>query len=334
MDLSPTLERLIAGETLDDATARDLMRDLLSGESSDVQIAGVLVALRMKGVTGRELASFAEELRAEARPIPGLPDDLVDTCGTGGGAPSFNLSTGAAIIAAAAGVKVAKHGNRAVTSSCGSADVLEALGVQIAGDAAEAARQLQATGLCFLFAPYYHPGMKHVGAVRRALGVRSVFNMLGPMVNPARAKRQLIGVYDTLLMAPMAEALEKLGSTGMIVCGMDGLDEVSPTQPTYVISVDRSKESFTRLTPDTFGIKEKVNLSPGANIEENASILVAALKGQDWCRSEALIPNAAVTLWLSGVAPSFGECASVARDMIESGKAWQKLCDWVEVSRA
>ena len=183
MDLSPTLELLIAGESLDDPTARALMRDLLSGHATEVQIAGVLIALRMKGVTGKELASFATELREEARPIPDLPDDLVDTCGTGGGAPSFNLSTGAAIIAAAAGVKVAKHGNRAVTSSCGSADVLEALGVQIAGDAAEASRQLKATGLCFLFAPYYHPGMKHVGAVRRALGVRSVFNMLGPMVD-------------------------------------------------------------------------------------------------------------------------------------------------------
>lgn len=334
MDLSPTLELLIAGESLDDPTARALMRDLLSGHATEVQIAGVLIALRMKGVTGKELASFATELREEARPIPDLPDDLVDTCGTGGGAPSFNLSTGAAIIAAAAGVKVAKHGNRAVTSSCGSADVLEALGVQIAGDAAEASRQLKATGLCFLFAPYYHPGMKHVGAVRRALGVRSVFNMLGPMVNPARAKRQLIGVYDTLLMAPMAEALESLGSTGMIVCGMDGLDEVSPTHPTYVISVDRSKESFTRVTPDTFGIKCSVNLTPGETIADNAAILASALKGEDECRSEALVPNAAVTLWLSGVAPTLAECATVSREVIHSGKAWQKLCDWVEVSRS
>jgi len=335
MDLAPILERLLAREDLNESLATQLMQGMLSGESSPEQVAGCLIALRMKGVKGSELAAFAQVLRDGAVPVPGCPEDLVDTCGTGGGAASFNLSTGAAIIAAAAGVKIAKHGNRAVTSTCGSADVLEELGVKIAGEPEEASRQLSETGLCFFYAPDYHPGMKHVGPIRRSLAVRTVFNMIGPLVNPARAKTQLIGVYETGLIEPMADALERLGGKGMVVTGMDGLDEVSPTAPTYAHTVDPDKEHFTRLTPAAFGIEPgDVDLEPGSTIAENAHILRSALDGSDLRRTKALVPNVAVTLWLTGKVASLKDGASLAMETVSSGQAIQKLNQWIDVSRA
>jgi len=227
MALAPVLESLIARRELVPEEARSLITRLMDPETQDAAIAGVLVALRCKGVTGRELAAFASVLRDQSLGLSHEFPTLVDTCGTGGGRPSFNLSTGAAIVAAAAGARVAKHGNRAVTSACGSADVLEALGVVLHAEPEHLVHVLERTGIAFLFAPQHHPGVRHVGAARKALGVRTVFNLLGPLANPAGAKRQLIGVYEAALIRPVAEALQLLGCEhGLVVHGEDALDEI------------------------------------------------------------------------------------------------------------
>jgi anthranilate phosphoribosyltransferase len=333
--MTPTdaLEALVESRSLSRPEAAQLMQMLLRGEVSDVQTAGILVALRMKGVTRDELASFASELRAGGLIVKGGPSHLVDTCGTGGGSPSFNLSTGAAIVAAAAGAKVAKHGNRAVTSTCGSADVLEELGVRFTDDPTMATRHLYDVGLAFLFAPHFHPGMRHVGPVRKALGVRSVFNILGPLGNPAGARRQVIGVYDFAFARVMAEALALLGSERVwVVSGRDGLDEVSPVAVTRIASLENGEVREFELDPAELGLPapSDIRLLPDDNIAANAVILRQALSGEDESRSWALVPNAAATLLLAGLVPDIRQGADLAWETIKTGKAIAKLHAWVE----
>jgi anthranilate phosphoribosyltransferase len=291
-----------------------------------------LVALRMKGVNAAELAGFAEVLREHAVSLShGFPR-LVDTCGTGGGPPTFNISTGTAIVAAAAGAKVAKHGNRAVTSKCGSADVLEALGVRLGGEPEQLLSTLENIGIVFLFAPNHHPAMKSVGPARKALGVRTVFNQLGPLANPAGAKRQLVGVYDPGLVRPMAEALVLLGSEhSFVVHGEGGLDEVSPCGSTMIAEVVGGEVREGVLTPQSFGLVALPNeaLLPGTDAEANARILKEALTDHESLRAQALLPNAAVALLLAGVAMDLRDGAERAREAIKSGAAERTLMELV-----
>lgn len=330
MTFGELVEPLLARRDLDEERALALMDFLMSGEATEAQVGGVLLALRVKGTTTRELASFARILRQRALTLHHSFETLVDTCGTGGGIPTFNISTASAIVAAAAGAKVAKHGNRAVTSRCGSADVLEALGVAIQGDAEVLLHRLEQDGLVFLFAPAHHPAMRHVGKARKDLGVRTVFNQLGPLANPAGAKRQLIGVYDDGLMRSMGEALNLLGAErALLVHGDDGMDEISPVTSTQAIRVWDGRVEPVTLRPEDFG-REPIGpeaLLPGDDAQANAEILREAIGDPDSPRAAAILPSCGATLWLAGVADSLPEATELALAAIASGAALRKLED-------
>ena len=319
---------LVERRDLDPERAHLLMRFLLGGEATDAQIGGVLLALRVKGCTTRELAAFAAELRSHAALIPADPEGLVDTCGTGGGIPSFNVSTAAAFVAAGAGVRIAKHGNRAMTSRCGSADVLEALGVPIMGEAEHLAHLLRDAGLVFMFAQSHHPAMRHVARARRELGQRTVFNQLGPLLNPAGARRQLIGVYDPALLRSMGEALNHLDcERAYLVHGMEGLDEISPTGPTEVVRVWHGRVFGETLEPRDFGLEplDPSAFAPPAGLDEAAAAVREAITDPESPRARAVLPSAAAAIHLSGIADSLPEGVERARAAIASGNARAKL---------
>jgi anthranilate phosphoribosyltransferase len=329
------IDPILARRDLDFDQAHRLMEYIIGGQATEAQIGGALVGLRVKGCTTQELAGFTTALRSAARQVSHSFDKLVDTCGTGGGAPTFNLSTGAALVAAAAGARVAKHGNRAVTSKCGSADVLEALGVRIGGDGESLLQQLETVGIVFLFAPSHHPAWRNVGNARRELGLRTVFNQLGPLVNPANASRQLIGVYDPGLMRSMAETLRYLSADrALLVHGLDGLDEISPCSESEVVRLADGEVQTMRLRPEDFG---QSPLPPEAirqaeTVEENAEILREAISDVNSLRAQALIPNAAAAIWLAELAPDFLSAADMARNAIASGNAVGKLKQLIEVT--
>jgi anthranilate phosphoribosyltransferase len=315
--------------SLDEAQA--LMAWLLDGEATDAQIGSTLTSLRIKGITHIELAAFATALRERVRSLE-LGEDIVDTCGTGGGRNTFNISTAAAFVASGAGVKIAKHGNRSVTSKCGSADVLEFLGAKLQDDLGKLTAIFKESGIVFMFAPVHHPGMKHVGRARRELGFRSVFNQLGPLANPAGARRQLIGVYDPGLVEPMAKALVKLGSDrGVVVHGDDGLDEISPCAPTKAGFVMNGEVRMTTIGPNDFGLQslDPGALEPGEDVAENAAILQVAISEIDSQRCRAILPSAAMAIWLSGLASDLPVARGMAESSIRDGLATQKLGDFV-----
>jgi anthranilate phosphoribosyltransferase len=336
MEWRETLESL-AGGGLDRSAARQAMNAILEGGAPEGVVGAVIGVLLARPANPQELAGFADALRARSRPIAHGYPDLVDTCGTGGGPATLNLSTGAAIVAAAAGARVAKHGNRAVTSRCGSADVLEALGVRLSAEPERLAHLLSEVGIVFLFAPHHHPGMALVGPVRKALGVRTVFNQLGPLANPAGARRQLVGVYRGDLVRPMAEALLLLGAERgtMVVHGEDGLDEVSPCAPTAFAEVSEDGVREGVLAPNDFDMAplDPNEIMARDTLDRNAALLREALSRADRPVSRALIPNAAVALKLAGVVPDLRAGANRAREAIASGAAIAKLEQLVEASQ-
>ena len=257
MPFADHIEPLLRGDDLLEAQAAALMEHLISDHASDGQRGAVLGLLRAKGVTGEELGAFATVLRGHSMTIETHIEGLVDTCGTGGGPASFNLSTAAMFVAAGAGVTIAKHGNRAVTSKCGSADVLEALGVTLPVNRLEVVRCLKSVGIAFMLAPSFHPAMKVFGPVRRELGFRTVFNVLGPLLNPAGATRQLIGVYDRALVVPVAQALHRIGvERGLVVHAESGHDEISPAGRTYFARAFGGQVVEGEFTPRDFGLNE------------------------------------------------------------------------------
>ena len=309
------------------------MSFMMLGEVHHGVIGGFLLGMQVKGVTGEELSGFANGMRRLAVQFDlGVPD-LVDTCGTGGGKATFNLSTGAAILAAACGAKVAKHGNRAVTSKCGSADVLEALGVPIEGNYEDQKVRLEKNGLVFLYAPSHHPAVRHVAPVRKALGVRTFFNLLGPLSNPAGAKRQLIGVFEPKSLDTVAEALQRLGvEHAFVVHGVDGMDEVSPLTDTEYREVTPDSITSGRWSITDFGMEAlpESALAHGADIAENAAILKKALSEPGSEQSAALIPNTAVTLVLAGLAPDVASGADMARAAVANGDAARLMAQLAE----
>lgn len=311
------------------------MAYLVDGEASELEIGAALTAIRAKGATAVELAAFAAIIRKRAESVKTELPDLVDTCGTGGGHSTFNISTAAAIIASAAGAKVAKHGNRAVTSNCGSADVLEALGVRLGSEPEHVLHQLESIGLAFFFAPHHHPTLRNVAAARKALGIRTVFNQLGPLANPADAKRQLIGVYDRRLTHRMGEALRLLGThRALVVHGADGLDEISPCAGTFVTKLWDGHVTEIEFSPKDFDIDplRLEQIAPGATIAENATMLRAAISEPQSVYCAAAIPSAAAALWLAGMANDVREGAARARDAVTSGAAIHKLQSLVELT--
>jgi len=327
MKFGELVQPIIDGREMTCEQAAALMSYLIGGEATDAQIGAVIVGLRVKGCTAGELAEFVRVMRAHAESVEHPFDDLVDTCGTGGGNPTFNISTAAAIVAAAAGARIAKHGNRSMTG-LGSADVLEQLGVPVVTDRAALIEKLEKVKIAFLFAPAHHPAMRHVAKARKELGVRTVFNQLGPLSNPAGARRQLIGVYDETLLHAMAQALAKLGcERAMLVHGLDGLDEVSPCAPTEAVELrDGGLTSFT-LAPADFGLEPlpETAIATGNDLSENAKILKEAIGDCTSLRSQAILPSAACALYVAGLVRDLKEGVASASETIRTGAALAKL---------
>ena len=327
--------------------ARGVMAEILAGECTDAQIAALLVALSMKGETVEEIVGFAEAIRAAATrlsiqqdstvDVSGTERDaLVDTCGTGGDASgTFNISTATAFVVAGAGVRVAKHGNRSVSSKCGSADVMEALGVNINLPPARLAVCLEEVGLAFLFAPTMHSAMKYVQPARRELRLRTVFNLLGPLTNPAHASAQVVGVYSVELVEKLAEALSMLGvHRAMVVHGLDGLDEITITGPTRVAEVRDGGVKTYEVTPEEFAMKRgSIEDISGGDAEENAGIIREILGGKKSARRDVVLLNAAAALVAAGKADHLAEALPLAAKSIDSGAAAGKLAALVRFSK-
>jgi len=331
------LNEVVSGRSLSRSDAESAMARIMAGEATPAQIAGLLVALRMKGETVEEIAGFARAMRGAATLLDLQRDDLVDTCGTGGdGASTFNVSTTAALIAAGAGVPVAKHGNRAVSSACGSADVLEALGVHLVSGEAALRRCLEAAGIAFLFAPAQHPAMKHAIGPRRELGLRTVFNLLGPLTNPAGARRQVVGVYDESLVEPLAEVLGALGAIHVLVVhGDGGLDEISTLGPTRVAEWrDGALRPYT-ISPADHGIGlAEAEAIGGGDGERNARLVLDVLAGEHGARRDIALLNGAAAIYVSGRVDGFDAALAAATDSIDGGAARRALDALVSTSSA
>ncbi len=347
-DAVAALRRLCAREDLGRAETEALFGALMDGAVSDPLKAALLAALAVKGESAAEIAGAAAAMRRRVVPIPHGRDDLVDTCGTGGdGAGTFNVSTAAALVVAAGGLTVAKHGNRSVSSRSGSADVLAALGVAIELPPAVAARALEEVGIAFLFAPLYHPAMKAVMAVRRELGVRTIFNVLGPLTNPAGARRQLLGVFAPHLVETAARVLAELGSEhALVVHGSDGLDEITTTGPTAVAearrwtgpdgaaAVEVTVEVYT-VEPEELGVpRARPEELRGGTPEENAAALERVLAGEPGPLADVTALNAGAALYAGGAAASIAEGVERARALLASGAAREKLAALREFSAA
>ncbi len=328
-----------ARQELSEEQAHAAMLQLLRGESTPALTAAFLVALRMKGETAGEVTGLARAMRASAlqvRPRNTDPECLVDTCGTGGdGGSTFNVSTAAAFVVAGAGLAVAKHGNRSISSRCGSADVLEALGVNVNLDADQSAQAIDETGIGFLFAPSMHPAMRHVGPIRRELGMRTVFNMLGPLTNPAGAAIQVIGVYEDRIVPLAAQALARLGSkAALVVHGSDGMDEITLTGPTRFAHVHEGGVRHGTLEPAGFGLSPApAEAVAGGDAETNAGILRAVLSGKKGPARDIVVMNAGAALRVAGTAGSWPEGAALAAESIDSGAAAAKLASLAAFSQ-
>ncbi len=329
------MKRLLGGADLEQQQANAMMNKLMSGDVSHPQAAALLTALAIKGVTANELAGFATAMRDNALPLPGFQDAL-DTCGTGGsGLSTINTSTMCAFIVAAAGVKVAKHGNRSSSGKCGSADVLERLGVRLSNGPTAASKLLREVGVSFLFAPTYHPAMRHVVPVRRALGFRTVFNFLGPLCNPSRAKRQMIGVSDAKMAELMAHALAEMGcDRAMLAHGEDGLDELSLCAPTRLWHVVHGQVRQDRITPEDLGLDTVAPQAiEGGDVAINAAIFEAVLSGKEGGpATQHVLLNAAAGLLVGGVVTDWQQGLETSRQLVSSGAAWRTFCAFRDAS--
>jgi anthranilate phosphoribosyltransferase len=334
------LVRWIEGETLARAEVEDLFGRLMDGEIEEPMKAALLVALRMKGERPSEIAGAAAAMRERVTRIPHSVEGVVDTCGTGGdGHGTYNISTAAALVAAAAGVPVAKHGNRSVSSRSGSADVLAALGVDIEATPAEAARALSEVGIAFLFAPRLHPAMREVMPVRKALGLRTVFNVLGPLTNPAGAQRQVMGVYSAALVEPIAHVLAELGSVhALVVHGVDGLDEITVTGATRIGEVRDGAVALYELEPEDLGLgrfplEELLGGTPDDNARATRALLDGTGAGTLAAFTDVTLANAGAAVYVAGLAPSLEDGVVAAREALASGAAAAKLDQLVEHGR-
>ena len=331
----PLLAKLVDGRILSADEAHAFFAACLRGEPTPAQVAAAVTALRIRGETVGEIAAFAAAMRDAALTLD-HPYDVIDTCGTGGdGQHTFNISTAAALVLAGAGLKVAKHGNRALSSKSGSSDVLSALGVNLAATPAQQLRALDRAGIAFLFAPAYHGAMRHVGPVRAEIGFRTVFNLLGPLSNPASAKRQVMGVYDPRLLEPLAEVLGRLGAKRAWVVHGQGLDELTTTGPTGVAEWrDGAVRRFT-VTPEDAGlpVADIADLR-GGDAEENAAALRALLDGAKGAYRDIVLLNAAAALVVADRAADLAEGAGLAAAVIDDGRAAKALAELVEATNA
>ena len=335
--IQEAIKDLIAGADLGRARTRAAMDQIMSGQATDAQIGAFLVALRIKGETVDEIAGCAEVMREKATPIATTRPDLIDTCGTGGDdSGTFNISTAVAFVACGAGLAVAKHGNRSISSHCGSADVLAALGVNVEASPEKVGECINEVGIGFLFAVALHGAMKHAIGPRRELATRTVFNVLGPLTNPAGAKRQLIGVYDGALTEALAGVLGQLGSErALVVHGSDGLDEITLTGPTQVSELRDGRVSTRQIDPRDFGLQlAPAEALQGGDAAYNARILREVLDGREGPRRDVVLINAAAAIAVGGRAEDTTAGLELARASIDSGRARQALDRLVEVSNA
>jgi anthranilate phosphoribosyltransferase len=333
------LHRVVSREDLSAAEAEAALSEILAGAASATQVAALLVALRMKGESAAEIEGFARALRSRAERVICAPDPrpLVDTCGTGGdGSGTFNISTAAAFVVAGAGARVAKHGNRSASSRCGSADVLEELGASLTLEPQRVAESIQQVGIGFLFAPAHHPAMRHVQPIRADLKLRTVFNILGPLANPAGAEYQVIGVFEPRLVNLVAGALSRLGiRRGLVVHGSDGLDEITTTGATKAALVVNGQVREQILRPEDFGLaRARLGDLAGAGKTENAAIVRAVLDGEPGPRLDIVLANAAACLAITGLAPDCLGAMTLARESVESGRARRALDEFVRFTRS
>jgi anthranilate phosphoribosyltransferase len=328
MIMRDVLEKVVDGRDLTEEEAASVMEQIMTGGATDAQIGSFLTALRIKGESVEEITGFAKVMRDKATRIDCQGSPLVDTCGTGGDASgTFNISTVAAFVAAGAGVKIAKHGNRSVSSRCGSADVLSALGVNVEATPEVVARCIDDVGIGFLFAPLLHGAMKYAIGPRREMGIRTVFNLLGPLTNPARASAQVLGVYSGELTEPVAGVLGRLGCRcAYVVHGEDGLDEITTTSGTYISEMVNGAVSNSMVYPEDFGIsRAEPDRLKGGGPEENARIAVNILEGEDGPHRDIVLLNAGAAIAVAGLADDIKEGIRLAAESLDSGAALDRL---------
>lgn len=326
--ISTAIQKLITGSDLTREEAQDVMCEIMEGRATFAQIGSIMTAMRMKGETIDEITGFAQVMRSKSNRVLTEQHQLLDTAGTGGsGIHKFNISTISAIIASANEVRVAKHGNRSASSKAGSADVLEALGVNINLTSNAAAECLDKIGICFMFAQLYHPSMKYAAGPRRELGVRTIFNMLGPLTNPAGADRQLLGIYDRTKTETIGAVLEQLGlKRAMVVSSYDGLDEISISAPTTITELRNGDLRTYEITPEDLGLRSySLDQVLGGDAETNAMIIRNILQGERGAYRDIVLANAGACIYLSGRADTIQEGVKIASEMIDSGKALTKL---------
>ncbi|MCW2959720.1 MAG: anthranilate phosphoribosyltransferase [Thermoleophilia bacterium] len=326
-----SLQRLLRNETLSRADARALMDTVMVGEVADAPFGAIFALLHARGETVDELAGLAEAMREHAVVVD-APADAIDTCGTGGdGADTFNISTCAAFVAAGAGATVAKHGNRAVSSRCGSADVLEALGGTLELEPTSVVASLEASGFAFMFAPSFHPAMRHAAGPRRALSTRTAFNFLGPICNPAGVTRQVVGVSHAAAAERIAEVLRELGAEhALVVHGSDGLDELSIAAPTMVLDVTPLGITRSEVTPEQLGLtRAPISALVGGDAARNADILRSVLEGSAGPARDAVVLNAAAAILVAGIARDLQDGVHIAQRSIDEGAALDRLERWV-----
>jgi anthranilate phosphoribosyltransferase len=327
---------LVSGQSLTMEQAAQVMDEIMSGEATPAQLGSFVTALRLKGETVEEIAGMASVMRAKAIPVA-VSGPVVDTCGTGGdGSLTFNISTAAAFVVAGSGLKVAKHGNRAMSSGCGSIDVLEELGGKIDLNAEQVQECLDKVGIGFMFAPIFHPAMKYAAGPRREIGIRTVFNIVGPLTNPAGAKAQIIGVPESSLMEKMARALQLLGCDhAFIVHGEDGLDEISACQRTMISELKGDAIRNYFITPEELGLpRASLESLKGGSAQENARILYEVLVGSQGPHRDVVLLNAAAALIAGNKAQTWEEGLELARQSIDNGQALQKLQGVIELSQS
>ena len=334
--ISETLEYVSQGLDLSQIHAQQVMNAIMEGEWTASQIAGLLIGLKIKGESVGEVTGFVQAMRGKAVKLD-MAGQTVDTCGTGGdGHHTFNISTASAFVAAAAGVPIAKHGNRSVSSKCGSADVLQELGVKIDMTPGDAQTCFNELGMAFLFAPVYHASMKHAVAPRRELGVRTVFNMLGPMSNPAMSRRQVVGTFNRDAADKIVRVLQNTGSEHvMVVHSADGMDEIAVSAETYVNEYKNGKLQSYTVTPEEFGIQRTpLESVKGGTAKENAAIMRSILDGTEGPFFDITVLNAGAAIYVAGSADSFSAGVEQARDVIRSGEARRLLLKMIDYSNS
>ena len=330
------INAIVSGQSLTMEQAAGVMNQIMSGEATPAQFGAFVTALRLKGETVEEIAGMARVMREKAIPVV-VSEPMVDTCGTGGdGSHSFNISTAAVFVVAGAGLKVAKHGNRSMSSQCGSADVMEALGVRIDLDAHQVGKCLEEVGVGFMFAPNFHPAMKYASAPRREIGIRTVFNILGPLTNPARAQAQVLGVAEGSLAMKMAQVLKLLGCHhALVVHGEDGLDEITLGGNTLVSELKAGEIAGYSLTPEELGFSRVDRESlKGGSPQENAEMLIHILKGEKGPRRDIVLVNAAAAIVAGDRAENLKQGIEMAKEAIDSGKALEKLEGLTKISQS